>query len=339
MYKPQNSNSIFLCIILFLFGSSVFANSLEKGICYYKNNNFDKAFPIIKTEAQKGNSEAQFLVAKMYELGKGIKLDLKRAVYWYGKGAIQGNSKAQNNLANLYADGKGVKKDLHKAVELYLQSAKQGNSIAQNNLGLMYRKGEGTRQDYSKSLYWNKKAAEQGDIYGIHAVGLAYHLGMGVPVDQNEAIKWYKRAADKGFTPSMWNLSTLYLPEDNPGDAKRWDEVYKWYAMGMQYGDKKDAPFGMGLIYVMGWGNYPKDYSKARELFTLAAENGKADGWYWLGVMEENGFGRAADKDKAFELYRKAASLGSDPAIRRLNRETSGTGVMQSLKELISPLQ
>ncbi len=339
MYKPQNSTSIFLCIIFFLFCSSVFANSLEKGISYYENNNFDKAFPIIKTEALKGDSEAQFLTAKMYESGKGTKLDLKQAAYWYSKGAMQGNSKAQNNLANLYADGKGVKKNLYKAVKLYLQSAKQGNSIAQNNLGLMYRKGEGTKKDYSKSLYWNKKAAEQGDIYGIHAVGLAYHLGMGVPVDRSEAIKWYKRAADKGFTPSMWNLSTLYLPEDNPGDAKRWDEVYKWYAMGMQHGDKKDAPFGMGLIYVMGWGNYPKDYPKASQLFTLAAENGKADGWYWLGVMEENGFGRAADKDKASELYRKAASLGSDPAIRRLNRETSGTGVMQSLKELISPLQ
>lgn len=77
---------------------------------YYKNNESDKAFPIIKTEALKGNSEAQFLTAKMYELGKGTKLDLKQAAYWYDKGAMQGNSKVRNNPANLYADGKGVKK-------------------------------------------------------------------------------------------------------------------------------------------------------------------------------------------------------------------------------------
>ena len=107
----------------------------------------------------------------------------------------------------------------------------------------------------------------------------------------------------------------------------------------MQHGDRKNAPFGMGLFYMMGWGNTPKDYPKAAGLFTLAAENGKEDGWYWLGVMEENGFGRPADKDRAFELYRKAASLGSEAAIRRLNRETSGTGMIQSVRELILPLQ
>ena len=375
MFALRKNIPVFLFIILYSSGSLVFANEFQKGMELSHQKKYVEAFPVIEKEAIRGNAEAQFQIGKMYELGYGTKINYKKAAYWYEKSINQGNSKAKNNLAGLYLDGQGVKKDLKKAYALYSQSSKQGNEYSQFNLALMYlngqyvkqdskkacslfddaakkghmksqynlgicySEGKAVSQDYKKALYWNKKSADQGYDKALHVMGLIYHFGEGVPIDTNEAIKWYKRAADKGFTPSMWNLSTLYLPEDNPGDAKRWDEVYKWYSMGMQHGDKKDAPFGMGLIYVMGWGNHPKDYPKASQLFTLAAENGKADGWYWLGVMEENGFGRAADKDKALELYRKAASLGSDPAIRRLNRETSGTGVMQSLKELISPLQ
>ena len=339
MYKPEKTIHIILFTILYIFCSIVIADNIESGVYLYNQKRFNDAFPIIEKEANKGNSEAQYYLAKMYDSGHGARKNINKAYYWYTKSADQGNSNAQNNLAYMFSHGEGVKKNKRKAFELYSKSATQGNDAAQYNLALFYSEGIVVKQNWASAIYWFRKSAEQDYEKALNAMGIIYQFGKGVTIDRDEAIKWYKKAAEKGDVQSMWNLSTLYLPEDNPGDAKRWDEVYKWYSMGMQHGDKKDAPFGMGLIYVMGRGNYPKDYPKASQLFTLAAENGKADGWYWLGVMEENGFGRAADKDKAFELYRKAASLGSDPAIRRLNRETSGTGVMQSLKELISPLQ
>ena len=375
MKKNLKFFTIFFCGILCTLFSSLFAENLEKGKALYDQKHFVQAFPVIEKEAKEGNPEAQFLLGKMYDLGQGRKKNLKKAVHWYSKGAHSGNSKAMYNLAIMYSNGEGVHKNLNKAFDLYTKAAIRGNSdaqfnlaliylngegvqqnyqksfewfqkaalqgdkIAQYNVGLMYNRGKGVKQNYSNAIYWYQKSAAQNYASAEYALGLIYQRGRGVHINLDEAAKWYKKAAEQGHTPSMFNLASLYLPEDNPGDAKRWDEVYKWYEMGIQHGDKKDAPFGMGLIYVMGWGNYPKDYPKASQLFTLAAENGKADGWYWLGVMEENGFGRPVDKDKAFELYRKAASLGSDPAIRRLNRETSGTGVVQSLKELISPLQ
>lgn len=101
----------------------------------------------------------------------------------------------------------------------------------------------------------------------------------------------------------------------------------------MQHGDKKKAPFGLGLIYLFGRGSFPFDYPKAAELFTLSAEKGKADGWYWPGVMQEYGFGGKSNDDKAFGLYRKAAAAGSEPAIRRMKQKEPESGHIDPLYE------
>ena len=294
-----------------------YAASMKEGLAYYDNKQFDKAFPIIEKEARRGNAYAQFLTGVMYSYGKGTSKDLKCAIYWYTQGAEQGNPKAQNNLANLYRDGIGVRKNLKKAFKLYSLSAKQGTDAAQYGLGVMYRNGDGVQQDYVKAFHLFKQAATQGDKLAQHALGIAYQNGEGVPANRDEAIKWYKKAAEQGYARSMANLGSLYYPED-AGDLESWDEAYKWYSMAIDHGDRKNAPLGLGLIHLFGSGRYPVDNAKAYSLFTLAAENGRADGWYWLGVMEEYGFGRPQNEEKAMELYKKAAESGVEPAINRL---------------------
>ena len=362
---------LFLCASL----CSAIAGNLEKGVELYNQKKFTEAFFIIETEAKKGDGEAQFLLGKMYDFGNGTKKNLNKAVYWYRKGAERGNAKAMFNLALMYSTGEGVNKDLKQAHKFYLKSAESGNDaaqfnlalmylngegvqqnykkayewfykaalqgdkVAQYNIGLMYKKGVGVQQDYSRAFYWYKKSAEQNYSDAEYALGLIYQRGLNVPVNRDEAIKWYKKAADQGHITSMYNLASMYLPEDDPSDASRWDEVYKWYALAMEHGDRKNAPFGMGLIYLFGRGNYPIDNQKAAELFTLSAENGKVDSWYWLGVMEEYGFGRPYNTEKAFELYRKAAALGSGPAIRRLNMKEPDPTVklFHFVKDLFEP--
>ena len=53
---------------------------------------------------------------------------------WYTKAAKQGYAIAQYNLAECYEIGRGVKKSIDKAIEWYTMSAKQGNQKAKEKL-------------------------------------------------------------------------------------------------------------------------------------------------------------------------------------------------------------
>ena len=81
-----------------------------------------------------GDSDAQFMVAKMWEEGIGVKQDIEKAVYYYTKAATQGHSVAQCILGLCYDEGKGVGLDQKRAVELFELSANQGNYAAQLSL-------------------------------------------------------------------------------------------------------------------------------------------------------------------------------------------------------------
>ena len=351
----MRKNSAVILLLIFIFGilGKAIASDIEKGNQLYEQGKYNEALPLIKKGAVSGDAEAQFNLGRMYSKGHGIKQNLEQAMYWYKKSADQGHLKATYNLAYMYSHGKGVKENPEKAYKLYLESAEKGLPAAQFNLALMYFKGKGVKkdnqkafewfykaalqgdkeaqfnvalsytegngikQDYAKALYWYKKAAEQGYAKAMSALGIVYRQGEGVPANRDEAIKWYKKAAAQGYAPAMANLGSLYYPED-ASDLESWDEAYKWYSMAIDHGDRKNAPLGLGLIHLFGSGRYPVDNAKAYSLFALAAENGRADGWYWLGVMEEYGFGRPQNEEKAMELYKKAAESGVEPAINRL---------------------
>ena len=61
-----------------------------------------------------------------------------------------------------------------------------------------------------------------------------------------------------------------------------------------------------GVRYYFGEG-VEKDYTKAFEWFSKAAEQGDADAQFSLGVMYSEGQGVGQNYEKAFEWYSKAA--------------------------------
>ena len=56
------------------------------------------------------------------------------AAKWYTQAAEKGNATAQNNLALLYEHGKGVPKNHKKAIELLYCAIENGSSSAEGNL-------------------------------------------------------------------------------------------------------------------------------------------------------------------------------------------------------------
>ena len=86
----------------------------------------------LKKLAERGDSEAQGLLAVRYVNGWGVPRDMAKAIEWYQKAAAQGDGNALFNLGIAYEKGIGVPKDNVKASELFMKGAK----IKQNEVGI-----------------------------------------------------------------------------------------------------------------------------------------------------------------------------------------------------------
>jgi len=76
--------------------------------------------------------------------------------------AHQGDSQAQYKLGLMYELGMGIDKDLNQAFAWYQKSADQEYAKAQYNLGIFYALSKGVEKDIEQSKYWVKKAHENG---------------------------------------------------------------------------------------------------------------------------------------------------------------------------------
>jgi uncharacterized protein len=125
--------------------------------------------------------------------------------------ADRGDANAQFNLAILYERGLGVRRDMSEAFSLCHLAAAQGLAAAEVELGRMYARGWGTAQRYGEAFQWFEKAAEQGDPDGERNVGWLYDQGYGVARNYKIAAKYYQLAADHGNAEGQYALGELYL--------------------------------------------------------------------------------------------------------------------------------
>ena len=127
--------------------------------------------------AELGDAEAMADLALVHARGEERqRVDLARAVDWYGKAAGAGSRRAMGNLAYLYLTGIFVRKDPARAVALYEEAVK------------------GPSPDLEQYLY---------DLANC------YELGLGVPPDRAKAMSLYSKSAQLGSRLAQQALSRL----------------------------------------------------------------------------------------------------------------------------------
>lgn len=104
---------LFRLLIVSVMGSVMLmgqgADEYTKALTLYQEKNYKKAYVIIKKEAERGNKEAQYILAQMYENGEGMEKDLRKAVHWYKQAAskyayVQQEYKPQTNEEEDFSD-------------------------------------------------------------------------------------------------------------------------------------------------------------------------------------------------------------------------------------------
>ena len=187
----------------------------EKANLAFNRGDYKTSYNLIRPLAKKGFAQAQYSLGIMYEKGKGVDLNLKKAKKWFKLSAQQGISKAQFKLGLIYRNGQGGEKNYSKAIKWWELAANKGNANAQINLGLIFENGLGVPQDYNKAIRLYSLAAGAGNTKAqkylnsllnkkVEAqinfgLGVRFENGQGVVRDYNEAIRWYNLAANLGF--------------------------------------------------------------------------------------------------------------------------------------------
>ena len=159
---------------------------------------------------------------------------------------------ADTELGKLYYEAG----NFERVFKEFNESAKKGEAEAQYNLGVMYANGEGLPENNAEAVKLWLLAADQGYARAQYNLGVMYANGEGVPENDAEAVKWYRLAADQGVANAQFNL-----------------------------GFKNEE-------FLQGFEAYKiRDFEKAFQFLSKAAENGNPVAQILLGSMYFNGDG------------------------------------------------
>ena len=158
------------------------------------------------------------------------------AVRYWEPLAAEGHALARYNLGVLYEQGKGVPADPRKAAQLYGQAAAEDIPLAKVNLGLMYINGNGVERNQDKGSALIQDAARGGEPRALYNLGNMYLHGIGVPRDLETAVASFRAAAERGHHRAQFRLAERYrLGEGVAADAV---EAYAWYAQSARSDDE-----------------------------------------------------------------------------------------------------
>ena len=235
--------------------------------------------------------------------------------------AAAGDIQAQGEIAQYYLIGyyKDLKfpRDDIEADKWYRAAAEGGNVKAQMWLCWSYFRDKKT----DEGLRWLRKASEQGCREAHELLAKCYLEGTGVPKSNVDAYAYLNISNLIGDDKSL-GLNALELkmsPEEKRRGVQRTKELHVeidgrikhspntqiMIGLALKRGNKPDQ-YGLGSFFQVG----PVDYAEAVRWFRKAAEQGDADGEYYVGSAYDSGKGVPEDKVQAVKWYHKAAEKG-----------------------------
>lgn len=304
--------------------------------------------------AEKGDKEAQLKLGFLYDQGLGGELSGEKAAKWYLSAAEQGQSVAQYLLGRMYQlgklDGKNpnyaeakrwfslsslnypraalalgfifetVEDDYSKAKENYEIAAQKGNKFGLFNLALIYEEGKNIPVDYPKAQLLYKKAAELNHPQAMTKLADLYFNGLiEGKRNEEEAIFWYKKAASLGDSSALYQLGLLA----ETGVAMKLDftQAINYYQAAARLGHEK-AKLALARMYQFGLGT-AKDSDKAYTLYADLAGENNAYAQYQMALLhlDKAEGGKLQESKRLLERASANGSLQARNTLQRLDAE------------------
>ena len=234
-----------------------------------------------------------------------------------------GNVSAFEPLARLYEDGRGVERDWRRAFELRRQGAEAGDPNAQTGLARAFRFGLGVAPDVQAAFDWGVRALEQGAFEerpaALGLVGEILFDGEGVVErDRDRAFSFFWEARTGDDAAAFEGLAVCYrdgigVPQDVEAERDWLERAFEAAFRRAELGSAVDASF-VAFAFRDGRGvesNPEQAFAWSRR----AAEAGLGVALYDVGFAFETGLGVERDERRAFEFYRRAADVENPDAL------------------------
>lgn len=245
---------------------------------------------------------------------------LPEAMAYYDKASKLGQLQAMNNYGFILASSNQNLEKTREGVAFIKKAADGGLNAARRNMAAIYLGGlAGETKDVDRALELLEKAAAGNDNQAMFELA-QFYLELGGPekVDDDKAWDWLNKAADAGNPNALASLGSVLFDGKTFGARKIEADPAKAVATFSRLADQ-GVPAGlrtMGELHASGLAGVEKDFDKALDYFTRAAQGNDATaqvvlaGYYDQGVDLTPGDGKVEvtpNPAAALELYRLAA--------------------------------
>ena len=237
-------------------GSEIIQRVDKTKINRNERRDFRECYFWANRSAEIGCASGLYQLARCYEVGIGVAVDLERCVQLYRSAVDLGYAPAQFSLACFYCSGCIVeKRDPKKAQELLSQAAESGYTPAMISIATLYTLESKTHtrtveaaptnrfrnalttsliklrdpktvaltifdQNLMSAMVWWRRAAKRGSRQAQYELALCFRDGRGVEVDLSKALYWMRQAAEAGLPEAQLELGVL-LVQDLPIKGKK----------------------------------------------------------------------------------------------------------------------
>ncbi len=279
----------------------IVAKSLQLGRGIKKNEAV--AFEFLTRAAKANFVSAQAALGECYLTGKGTEKNMAQAQKWLMQSAQLENPESQYQIGKMYLDGDGVAKNPHLGLRYLTLAAQQQHMLAQVEVANLYHQGQLVERNDEAALKWYQAAASQEEPNSLYVIGMGYIQGsLSLQKNFETGAQYLKRSADKGFYPAQYALATLYL-EGHPVLKDKFAAIE--YLRQAAVGGSHDAQ--VKLAKVLMEFSIPQYDKVAFYWASQAAVGQNQDALYLLGNFYVDGIGTEVDYIRASEIFNKLA--------------------------------
>ena len=287
---------------------------LETGL-HVREERPEDAFLYMDASARQGSLEAEYHLGMMYLRGEGCERNVREGEACLREAAARGHAGSALELGNLFYQDILVEREDDQAYFWYSRAYEAGEKDAVLPLARLCM-GETENRSLHRAEALLLEADETDETgEAALALGNLYRDGLLGAPDPESAIEWYRRGAAKENAECMELLGSLYFQGED-GIETDYDRAFIWLSRCYEKGTLQQKS-RLAYLYLKGFG-CEADEEKAIRLFQEASEY-EYDGFalYELGYIYETRDTKDA-LDMAADYYRKAAAMGNENAVKRL---------------------